>query len=105
MLLFLGGMKMKTLNQRKVREIAIDMPNQSQIYIADPNNQSLVIQTLMDLGYEGDLTEIKKQPDHLPVVVDTLEKVFFVIPIGLMACAAQCGAQAINYQKMLDLIE
>lgn len=96
---------MKTFMRSKVKKMAIDLPDQRQIYIVDSKNRQFVMDRLIEMGYQGDLSEIKKQPGHLPVVVNTLEKVFFVIPMGLMACAAQCGAQAIDYQKMLELIE
>jgi hypothetical protein len=102
---FLGGETMKKFMRDRVKEIAIDLPNQQQIYIADQKNKQFVMDKLMELGYKGNLAEIKKQPDYCPVVVNTLEKVFFVIPIGLMACAIQSGAKSINYQKMLEWIE
>jgi hypothetical protein len=96
---------MKTFDIEKVKEIAIDLPNQRQIYIADQANRKLVIKTLIEMGFKGNLVEIKKQPEYLPVAVNTLEKIFFVIPAGIMACAAQSGAKAIDYQKMLALID
>lgn len=95
---------MRTFTSEKVKEIAIDLPNRGQIYVVDQENKLLILDTLKDMGFKGDWIEIIKQPIHYPVVVDTYMKAYFVIPTGLMACAVQSGAKAINYQEMLLLI-
>jgi hypothetical protein len=96
---------MKEFMKDKVKEIAIDLPKHRQIYISDQANRKLVIETLIEMGYQCNLAEIEKQPIHLPFAVNTLEKVFFVIPVGVMACAGQSGAKAINYSMMLEMIK
>jgi hypothetical protein len=103
--IFKEVLNMKEFNRKKIESIAIDKPYKAQIYVADSKNRSLIISTLIEMGFDTNMDYLLDAPTYYPFSVDTKEKSFMPIPTGIMACAAQCGARTLNFNELLDLIE
>jgi hypothetical protein len=94
---------MQTFNVEKVRQIAIDKPHRKQIYVADNQNRSHVIDLLLSMGYETDMSYLIEKPNYYPIIIDTKSKYFLPIPTGIFACALQSGAKQLNYKELVKL--
>ena len=95
---------MKKFDIKKVREIAIDLPNYQQIYVLDHQNRNRVIKLLYEMGYTTDFESLSKRYKHLPWAVNIRQKRFFTVgSVAVIACAVQQGAIVLKLNELNEL--
>lgn len=96
---------MKKFYYKKVSKIAIDLPNQQQIYVFDHQNRNRVIKLLHEMGYTTDSESLSERYKHLPWAVNIRQKSFFTVgSVAVIACAVQQGAKVLKLDQLIDLI-
>jgi len=96
---------MKKFDIKKVRKIAIDIPNHQQIYVHDHQNRNRVIKLLYEMGYTTDFESLSECYKHLPWAVNIRQKRFFTVgSVAVIACAVQQGAKVLKLDQLSDLI-
>lgn len=96
---------MNIFDYEKVSSFAIDYPEHQQIYIHDHQHREKIIKTLLEMGFDTCYDLMNLEYIHLPIIVNTKDKVFFTASsIAVMASVVQCGAKIISYNDMIELI-
>ena len=95
---------MKQFNHEKVSKIAIDTIKHQQLMVYYDEDYEEVKALLMEMGFElKPLSHHEKQ--RRIIYINTQDKFAFVASALGMMCGATSGAQVIDYERLVTLVD
>ena len=95
---------MKTFNHEKVSKIAIDTVKHQQLMVYYDEDFDALKSLLLEMGFDVKPVSGDERQRRI-VYINTLDKKAFVANALGMMCGASSGAQVLDYERLISLID